>query len=283
MTEEVVIKPIPLICKNGRVRNYKRKFHIKCLEEYLAKRADRKLKKDENDEWGMVYEYYKNKIMRYPETSNLSTYEVRRLNGLRLGQYMPNGNTRAVKKGYSYTTILWTMKFKRMEIVSYLDNHSFNDGEHRINYVMSVLSKNLDFVAERLEKAAEFKSMSEENQEFISKYKDMIDSYATTNDIMTTFKQIINGEGREMLIDALELVSQDNYVMLSLKKIDGATHKLNYVRKVINDDKLPEIKRKNEERARQENAVKRLEKESVANNRKSYQRKGGKRHLSWVD
>lgn len=278
---DLVIKPIPLVCKNGKIRNYKRKFHMKCLQEYIKNSSNREVRKSENDDWSKVYEYYKHEIMRYPETSNLSTYEVRRLNGLRVGSYMPNGNTRIVKKGYSYKTILLTMQFSKSAIVKYIDSHKFHDGEHKINYVMSVLGKNLDFIAEKMRLAQEIGEMVQDNRELVEYYKCNFDEYIKENSILGAFRVLLKKYGEDRILEALRLVVCDSRAMDYMKSIES-THRLNYIRKLVSEDKLPELKRKAVQRKKQMRAVSNMEDE-VAISTTKYRRKGGKRHLDWLD
>lgn len=278
---DMVIKPIPLVCKNGKVRNYKRKFHMECLQEYMKNSTNREIRKSENDDWSKVYEYYKREIMRYPETSNLSTYEVRRLNGLRVGSYMPNGNTRIVKKGYSYKTILLTMQFSKSAIVRYIDSHKFHDGEHKINYVMSVLGKNLDFIAEKMRLAQEIGEMTQGNRELIEYYKRNFDEYIKENSISGTFRVLLKEYGEDKLLEAFKLIVCDGRAMEYIKAIESA-HRLNYIRKIVSEDKIPELERKAAQRKKQMKAVSDMEDEITVSATK-YKRKGGKRHLDWLD
>ena len=278
---DMVIKPIPFICKNGKVRNYKRKFHMECLQEYMKNSSNREVRKSENDDWSKVYEYYKSEIMRYPETSNLSIYEVRRLNGLRVGSYMPNGNTRIVKKGYSYKTILLTMQFSKAVIVKYIDTHKFHDGEHKINYVMSVLGKNLDFIAEKMRLAQEIGEMTQSNRKLAEYYKNNFDEYIKDSSVAGAFRMLIKEHGEDNLLEAFGLVVRDGRAMDYIKSIEG-THRLNYIRKIVAEDKLPELKRRADSRKKQIRAVNDMENEITVSATK-YKRKGGKRHLNWLD
>lgn len=152
--QETVIKEFPLACKNGKVRNYKRKFHYECLPKYIDKNGNVEEKERESSEWEEVYEYFKFHILGLPATATLDNYSVKRLLGLRVGKFMPNAtNTRVVKTGYSYPTILNTMKYVKRQVENGFKMNSFNNEEHRINYAMSIISKNVNFIQRRMEVA----------------------------------------------------------------------------------------------------------------------------------
>ena len=59
-------------------------------------------------------------------------------------------------------------------------------------------------------------------------------------------------------------------------------HRLNYIRKIVAEDKLPELKRKADSHKKQLRAVNDMENE-IAVSATKYKRKGGKRHLNWLD
>ncbi|QYH51148.1 hypothetical protein G6O70_00250 (plasmid) [Liquorilactobacillus hordei DSM 19519] len=160
---DMVIKPIPLVCKNGKKRNYKRKFHINCVEKFVAEHEDEFETKKETSEWDKVYKYFKLDVLCLPEDVNLPDFATKRLLGLRVGKFMPNAiNTRVIKQGHSFSTILATMKLANIEIQKAFKTQAFSDMQHKINLAMFVINKHIDFVEERIRKVEEINSKNQE-------------------------------------------------------------------------------------------------------------------------
>lgn len=153
--EDLVIKPIPLVCKNGKVRMYKRKFHMWCLPKYLDAHKSEAVQQAETDGWDKVYQYFKLSILGLPVTSNLDTHSVERLLGLHVGQFKPNGsNIRGLERGYSWDCIYYTMQICKRTIQDSFETMTFTGDEHKTNYAMKIIAKNINFVQSKL-KAAE--------------------------------------------------------------------------------------------------------------------------------
>jgi len=148
---ELVEKKIPLATKSG-VRNYRRKFHIKCLEKFLEEYEDKELRKAENSDWDLVYQYFRKNILGYDNSTPISDqHAIRRLLGLRLGQYYPSGsNTRILKRGYDFKTILITMKVCNPKIQAYLKTATFKNNKHKIDAIMKFITNEIDDVYNRI-------------------------------------------------------------------------------------------------------------------------------------
>ena len=152
---DMVIKPIPLTIKNGQVRNYKRKFHYECLPKFMAGREDIVERKKEDTDWDRVYKYFKFDVLGIPESNRLPEHAVQRLLGLRVGKYKPNAtNTRAIKQGYSFETIYYTLMFcKKTGKFDYALTHvDFADEHHRIDYLMKIVVDQIAFINQRVKK-----------------------------------------------------------------------------------------------------------------------------------
>ena len=150
---DLVIKPIPLVCRGGKKRMYKRKFHFDCLPKFMSKHKNIEGKKQESDDWDLVYEYFRDRVMKLPVTSPLGSYATKRLLGLRVGSFMPNAtNTRTIKKGYTFQVILAAMKIANIEIQSGFSNQKFKDFEHKVNFALYIINKHINFVQEKLDK-----------------------------------------------------------------------------------------------------------------------------------
>lgn len=149
--EEMVIKPFPLVTKNGTKRMYKRKFHYECLPKYISKNGNVEARKVENTDWDKVYQYFKIDILGVPEGATLSPHAVERLLGMRVGRYKPNANnTRITKQGYSFRVILLALKFSKAAIDKAIKTVNFKDDHHKVDYIMKIVSNNINFVQRRV-------------------------------------------------------------------------------------------------------------------------------------
>lgn len=153
--EDMVIKPFPLMTRSG-VRMYKRKFHYDCLPKYIAANGNVESRHAENDEWNKVYDYFKKDILGLSDGANLSPHAVERLLGLRVGRYKPNAsNTRTLKTGYSFATILYTLKYSKRAIDKALKTVNFKDDKHRVDYLMKIVQNNINFIQTRMNRLAQ--------------------------------------------------------------------------------------------------------------------------------
>ncbi|MDY7043611.1 hypothetical protein RVS70_05270 [Virgibacillus sp. M23] len=148
---QLVEKKIPMATKVG-IRNYRRKFHMNCLPKYLEGRADKSLLTKENNDWNAVYNYFRKELLGLGETKSLDTHTVRRLTGLRLGQYYPNGqNVRILPRGYDFKTILLTMKVVKPKVNMYVSNTNFSNSKHRTDGIMRFITGEINDVSQRIE------------------------------------------------------------------------------------------------------------------------------------
>lgn len=146
---ELVTQKVPLVCKNGKVRYYTRKFHAECAVKYSEARADEKQSKIETDDWTDLYEYVR-KLLN-PDGSPLDDFMRMRLQGMRVGKFIPNGtNVKLLDKGYPYRVIKLTFIAYSPTIKELLNTRSFVDEKHRINMVMKVISQNISTINRRL-------------------------------------------------------------------------------------------------------------------------------------
>lgn len=148
---DLVIKPVPLSTKNG-VKNYKRKFHMKCVHDYIDTLDSQVLKQEENSWWEKCYEMARS-WLGVSEGQNLDQHFVMRLKGLRVGKYLPNGdNTHIIKRGYSFETIYRTMQLCQGDgsIRKALNEVSFSNQQHKINYLMKIVTSKINFISVKM-------------------------------------------------------------------------------------------------------------------------------------
>lgn len=149
-TIDLVLKKIPLSTKKGK-RMYTRKFHMKCVSEFVDNLEVEKETQEENTEWEMCYEYFKD-LLEIPEGKKLDSHAVLRILGTRVGKYIPQGNNvRGISRGYDFETILMAMKFSSMAIKQAFGTMQFKDQKHKIDYAMKIVTNNINFVDSKLE------------------------------------------------------------------------------------------------------------------------------------
>lgn len=119
--------------------------------------AKKKMTEKEKQDWEALYMYVKSNIMNYDENQALSNTMVLRLKGLLTNKFMENNNI-ASTANYSYETILNTFKFCSVEISKALRTNRFVDEQHKFNYILKIVEKNINTVymkMKNLEKAKE--------------------------------------------------------------------------------------------------------------------------------
>lgn len=148
---ELTEKKIPMSTKAG-VRNYRRQFHMDCLPKYVEGLEDKELLSEENKEWDEVYQYFRKEFLGLPKTTPLQEHEIKRLLGLRVGLYYPRANnTRILPRGYSFKTILFTMKVVKPKIQNYLTTTTFVNHKHRIDGILRFITGEINDVQKRLD------------------------------------------------------------------------------------------------------------------------------------
>lgn len=110
----------------------------------------------EKQDWESLYYYVKN-IMGYDENQALSNAMVLRLKGLLTNKFMENNSIKSTAN-YSYETILNTFKFSSIDIQRALRTVNFKDENHKFNYILKIVEKNINTVyvkTRNIEKAKE--------------------------------------------------------------------------------------------------------------------------------
>jgi hypothetical protein len=182
---KLVEKKIPMSTKAG-VRNYRRKFHIDCLPKYLDGREDKSLLSEENSEWDAVYQYFRSDILGLGKTTPLDQHTIKRLLGLRLGTYYPQGNnTRILKRGYDFKTILLTLKVIKSKVRPYINSTQFANNKHKTDGIMRFVTGEINDVQKRLDatKKAEKKlhEIKTEQVDYKQQYKKKGDNKKNQN------------------------------------------------------------------------------------------------------
>lgn len=106
--------------------------------------ARKKMTEKEKQDWESLY-YYVKKLMGYDENQALSNAMVLRLKGLLTNKFMENNKIES-SANYSYETILNTFKFCSPDLQRALRTVSFKDEQHKFNYLLKIVEKNINTV-----------------------------------------------------------------------------------------------------------------------------------------
>ena len=106
--------------------------------------AKKKMTEKEKQDWESLYFYVKN-LMGYDENQALSSTMVLRLKGLLTNKFIENNNIESTSN-YSYEVILNTFKFCSPDIQKALRTGNFKDEQHKFNYILKIVEKNINTV-----------------------------------------------------------------------------------------------------------------------------------------
>lgn len=149
---DIAWKKFPLDIGKSQRKWVNRKLHVECLIKYNDEVNDTELLKEENSDWDLCYKYFRKELLGLPETTKLQQHEIRRLLGLRMGLYYPQGtNTRILPRGYSFKTILVTMKVIKPKIQAYLTSTNFANHKHRVDGILRFIAGEINDVQKRMD------------------------------------------------------------------------------------------------------------------------------------
>lgn len=117
--------------------------------------AKKKMTEEEKVAWENLYYYVKN-LLGYDENQALSSTMVLRLKGLLTNKFMENNNITSTAN-YSYETILNTFKFCSPDIQKALRTNRFADEQHKFNYILKIVEKNINTVYMKMKNAQKAK------------------------------------------------------------------------------------------------------------------------------
>lgn len=117
--------------------------------------ARKKMTEKEKQDWEALYMYVKN-LLGYDENQSLSSAMVLRLKGLLTNKFMENKNIQSTAN-YSYETILNAFKCSSMDIQRALRTNNFKDEQHKFNYLIKIVEKNINTVYMRMKNAEKAK------------------------------------------------------------------------------------------------------------------------------
>ena len=118
--------------------------------------ARKKMSDKDKEDWALLYSHVKS-LMGYDESQALSRNMVLRLKGLSTNKFMENKKI-ADTASYSYEVILNTFKYCSPELQKVLRTNRFNDENHRFNFILKIVERNINNVymkMKSIEKAKE--------------------------------------------------------------------------------------------------------------------------------
>lgn len=115
---------------------------------------------EEKLDWDELYTYVKVNIMGYDKNQSLSSNMVLRLKGLLTNKFMENKNIESTAN-YSYKTILNTFKYYSPDIQKALRTNKFTDEQHKFNYVLKIVEKNINTVYMKMKNVKKAKEEAE--------------------------------------------------------------------------------------------------------------------------
>lgn len=108
----------------------------------------KKMTAQDKADWESLYFYVKN-LLNYDENQSLSREMVLRLKGLSSNKFMENNNIESTAN-YSYSTVLNTFKFCSPDIRKALRINNFKNEQHKFNYILKIVEKNINNVYIRM-------------------------------------------------------------------------------------------------------------------------------------
>lgn len=116
---------------------------------------------EEEKKFKELCEYVKKEIMGYDENQKLSKHMCLRLRGMKDGKFIANRTTPSMAH-YSYDIILLTFKYiKHHGLDNLLISKKFNSEEHKFNYIMVIISNNINTVYNKVKKIREEQNRSD--------------------------------------------------------------------------------------------------------------------------
>lgn len=94
--------------------------------------------------------------MGYDENQALSSAMVLRLKGLLTNKFMENNKIESTAN-YSYETVLNAFKYSSLDIQKALKTNNFKDEQHKFNYILKIVEKNINTVYVRMRNAEKAK------------------------------------------------------------------------------------------------------------------------------
>lgn len=112
-------------------------------------RTKKHMSQQEIEDWEKLYDYVRYNVLGYDDNQSLSRTMVLRLKGLLSNKFIANNNIDDTAN-YSYNIVLNTFKFCIMDIQRGLRSVTFENEDHKFNYILKIVESNLNTVYMRM-------------------------------------------------------------------------------------------------------------------------------------
>ena len=147
-------------------------------------RENTHLSQQEKQDWDALYQYVKTNVMGYDMNQSLSKQMCLRLKGLLKNKFIENHNI-SDTANYSYQVVLNTFKFCNLSIQKGFNTNTFQDENHRFNYALKIVERNLNDVYIRMRDAEKSKELAKEHD------------VSESNNYVNTFKSKKNNDSKK--------------------------------------------------------------------------------------
>lgn len=147
-------------------------------------RENTHLSQQEKQDWDALYQYVKTNVMGYDMNQSLSKQMCLRLKGLLKNKFIENHNIPDTAN-YSYQVVLNTFKFCNLSIQKGFNTNTFQDENHRFNYALKIVERNLNDVYIRMRDAEKSKELAKEHD------------VSESNNYVNTFKSKKNNDRKK--------------------------------------------------------------------------------------
>lgn len=156
--------------------------HDECIDAYAEQRK-------EIEDWDKLYKYVKFKILQYDECINLSIYQINRLKGLRDGKHILGRAEKSKYSAYPFNIIYLTFLFKTNDILYALKTKQFNSDEHRFDYIMAIVGREINGVYQRVKEQEKANTRLEETTRRLSERKNQEPSHDEDTYVKSTLNK----------------------------------------------------------------------------------------------
>lgn len=139
------------------------------------------MSEEDKADWYALDDYVRHNVMGFVD-EGLNKKMVLRLKGLRHGQAIANNNYDKTSN-YSFKTILLTFKACAPQIQRVIKTKTFKDNMKKFNYIMAIVENNISDVSQRMRRAEEERTKSEQIDHSISTNSNLDAIYEKKNQV----------------------------------------------------------------------------------------------------
>ena len=145
----------------------------------MARQVKKSMSPKDIENWNLLYDYVRYKVLGYDENQSLSRNMVLRLKGMANNKFMAN-NKIVDTANYPYEVILNTFKYCILDIRNAIKTHQFTDENHKFNYILRIVEGKLNTVYLRMKEVEQSKKeMEQADISRVNEYKNNFQSIPT--------------------------------------------------------------------------------------------------------